>query len=123
MSDQVPFASRAALLQPSPRRYGDAVLPVLGCRIRYQSLTELEKSQYELQFFDAKGKRVDGRTVDCKARLIVLCAVDESGAKLFQESDAPLIQQWDGKDTTYLNDLLWEHCGFGGAKTEDIAKN
>ena len=119
------YASRADLLSPANghRRYIDVTLPVCGLTVRIQSLSELQKSTYEADLFDSKGKRVAARVVDSRARLIVMCAVDESGKPLFSDADVAAIMGSDGRDVQTLFDALWEHVGFDRTDLAQLAKN
>lgn len=116
-------ATRDALLATRKRRYATVPLPVCGLIVRIQSLTELERSEYEAAYLDNEGRRIRGRIIDAKARLIMACAVDDDGHALFLPGDERDILAMDSADTGALWDACWNHVGFAKADAEALAKN
>lgn len=115
-------ATRETLLRPATRRYGTATLPVSGLDVRYQSLTEREKSAYEADIYGDGSKRTDEKrreaTIAAKAMLIVRCLVDEHGNRLLMDSDSDtLLNEWDGADSSFLFTVLDKHIN-----TQSVAK-
>ena len=115
-------ANREAFLAGGKRRYRDVALPVAGVTVRIQSLTELEKAQFEAEFYDTNGKKIRGRTLDSRARLIMLSLVDDAGEKLLAPGDETSVMQMDSADTGALWEAIWDHIE-PKVKVEDLAKN
>jgi hypothetical protein len=105
------------------RRYRDVTLPTSGVTVRVQSLMEAEKSDFEAANYDNKGQRIRGRFVDSRARLIVLCLVDDAGERLLKPGDEADVMRMDASDSQYLWDVLWDHVGMNPKDLEDEAKN
>lgn len=120
------IANRATLFGTgSPvRRYGTTTLPVCGQTVRFQSLTEGELSEHEMDGFE---RGFDGRLLrdesgrllskeeslaDSRGRLIIACLVDGEGNRFLSEKDIELVRQMDGQDTMHLAAALREHCGL-----------
>lgn len=117
-------ATRESFLRPFSPRYTTVDLPVCGLTVRIRSLTELERTQYENSRYSRDGKLIPGRLEDAKARLICLCAVDDSGAQLLKAGDEQAVLQMDSADTAALYDACWDHVGFAIKKSvENDAKN
>jgi hypothetical protein len=111
------FATRAQLLRPLERRYGALRLPVAGVTVRFQSLSEDEHSDYEMASWTTNEEGDLTRNTEGvrtqRARLIVLCAVDERGARLFGDTDVPQLTAWmDAADSRALYVALRRHCGL-----------
>lgn len=124
----VPFATRSAFLaaaKASPRRYTEATLPVLGTRVRIQSLTEGEKSRYESATLKrGKDARIDfDKLRDARLRLILLVLVDEAGATLFTPTDLDALRDLDSADTSAIYNVAYPFCGFEKGDVEELAGN
>jgi hypothetical protein len=109
-------ANRESFLRSisSQRRYREVNLPQQGVSVRIQSLTERDRSRYEL-FSTAADGRYD-RILNMSARrfLIALCLVDDDGKRLMGDSDEELIQlaDMDAGDAGILFDACRKHCGL-----------
>lgn len=119
------FASREQLLglATRKRRHREVTLPVAGCNVRIQSLTERERSQYEAAVFSSRGGTNLSRMLDASRRLIVLCVVDGAGNRILTESDVPKLGDWDAADVSVLYVECAEHCGLNRSDIEALAKN
>jgi len=116
-------AKRDAFLSSSTkRRYREVTLPVCGEIVRIQSLSEREKSEFEAEFYDANGKKIRGRTLDSRARLIMLAVVDDAGERLLMPGDEQSVMQMDSADTGALWEAIWDHIE-SKTKIEELAKN
>jgi hypothetical protein len=113
------IASRADLLAPSKRRFGEGILPISGMAVRFRSLSEAEYSAFEMERMRQDD---DGRMVTeaeplrtTRARLAVLCLCDESGAPVLGSADVEgLAESIDLADSLFLFGRLQEHCGLLG---------
>lgn len=110
---------------PSPRRYKIVgPLPVRGCHVRIQSLTEAESQDYQLQVLKTSGGgfRQD-RLRDANRRLIGKCLVNEEGNQFVTEAQLREMAAWDNMDTTFLYDECAKHAGINKSDIEDLVKN
>lgn len=108
------------------RRYKDVTLPCSGLTVRLQSLTEWELSNYQTEMLSKKGPAGSfskSKLLDANRRLFLLCIVDESGARMLNESHLPVLAEWDSADTSYLYEECSKHCGINRDDIEDLVKN
>ena len=108
------------------RRYKELNLPVRGCKVRIQSLTEWEVSEYQAVMVSSRGGAtayIRGRLVDASRRLIVLCLVDGAGNRILNKSHVELLADWDAADATFLYTECAAFCGINREDIEDLAKN
>lgn len=121
------LASMAELFPASTkRRYKDVTLPVSGHRVRIQSLTERECSEYEMAVVaqsTTRSKFVRARLLDANRRLIGLCLVDADGNRLLSDKQADQIATWDSADSNFLHDAVAAHCGINREAIEELVKN
>ena len=104
----VPIADRAALSALGRRRHDTFALPESGLIVRFQSLSEIELSEYDnaaLKRDDENDKVIVDEEVQktSRARLIILCLVDDDGKRILT------------KDTLPLSERLRDFCGITDA--------
>ena len=109
--------SREKFLSKTERRY--KALSVDGDEYRIQSLTELERTKYELDLQGKKGFAFE------KAKRLFLCRtlVDDNGNRIFQDSDVDQMENVDGGLTGLLYDEASTHCGYKKDEIEELVKN
>jgi hypothetical protein len=119
-------ANRESFLRSitSQRRYREVNLPQQGVSVRIQSLTERDRSRYEL-FSTAPDGRYD-RILNMSARrfLIALCLVDDDGKRLMGDSDEELMQlaDMDAGDAGILFTACRSHCGLDAEESPGESK-
>ncbi len=115
------IASRDALLGFCKRRYKD--ITIAGLDLRIQSLSEREKSQFEVETLTSKGDMVMDKLKLAKVRLMVLCLVEDDNTPMFAESDYNRLQDMDGAVVSKIYDDCRKHCGFEDGDIEGLVKN
>lgn len=114
--------NREAMLAVCKRRYVTVDVPGVG-DVRLQSLSELERSQYELAALDNKNAVSREKLLHQRCRLIALCVVDDEGKRLFSDDDVRLLLEMDSQITNAIFDAAQLHCGFTKADIEALEKN
>lgn len=122
------LASVADLFSPGgpDRRYREVTLPVRRVRVRLQSLTERESSEYQATILNTRGGStayVRQRLIDANRRLIVLCMVDGAGNRMLNKNDVERMADWDAADSAFLYDECASHCGLNRDDLEGLVKN
>jgi hypothetical protein len=106
--------TREQLLEKSKRRLIDVTLSD-GAVVKLQSLTEIERAEYNAEMLDADGavdkEQFKYGTVKLLARMIV----DENGKRMFHDSEWPIIAELDSLVTEELGDAARNHIGFNRA--------
>jgi hypothetical protein len=108
------------------RRYAELTLPIAGHRVRIQSLTERETSEYQAAVLSRTGQMGSysrQRLLDASRRLIVLCLVDTAGNRILNDTHVEQLAEWDAADTGYLYEECAKHVGLKTADIEELAKN
>jgi len=108
------------------RRYKIVSLPVSGNRVRIQSLTEREQSEYEMAVIaqgSGRSRFIRSRLLDANRRLIALCLVDADGNRLLSDNQANQLATWDSADSNFLHDEVAAHCGINREAIEELVKN
>lgn len=114
------LADKAAILGANKRRYREVDVPLIG-KVRIRSLTERERSEYEAGFLDKSGNV--SNIVDGKVRLIVLCACNAEGHRIFSDADANSLADVDAVVTNALADECRSLSGFSEDDIRNLEKN
>ena len=114
--------TREAILGLTARRYMVVGLPD-GKQVRIQSLSEREKSSFEMQQISKRGSVNKSKIEASRRRLLCLCLVDDKGNRLFGDDDADKLRDVDGGITSALFDAVQKHVGFEDGDIEELAKN
>lgn len=106
------------------RRYKVVELPVSEHKVRIQSLSESEVSEYQAATVASSGMGLRReRLKDSNRRLIVLCLVDQAGNRILGKSHIAKLAEWDGADAGFLYNECVTHCGLNRDDIEDLVKN
>lgn len=117
---ETPLATRANFEPLKKRRFATYVHPQVG-RVRVRSLTEEERSQYEVESF---GDRSAPETlIEAKSPLLCACIVDEDGNPQFSPDDVDFFRTVDGAVTGDLWEFCRQHCGFDKGDIERLVGN
>lgn len=81
------YLNRDAILGADDAEYGEVDVPEWRGTVRIKSITGAARDAFEASIRDGKGPNADVNLRNLRARLIVLCAVDENGNRLFTKDD------------------------------------
>ncbi len=111
-----------SLLGATVRRF--ATVPIEGVgKVRFRSLTELERSRMEASIRDKRGQVSGSKMLDLKCRMIVETVVDDNGNPVYSNSDIERIRQQDSKITNAIAEAAQAHVGISDEDLEDLEKN
>ena len=118
------FLDKAAILAQDDLKTEDVQIPEWGgAWVRVRTLNASERDHFEASTVQRNGKRVTTNLENIRARLCLLCMVDEEGNRLFDEGDTfPL----GGKSASALDRIFTVAQKLNGLRDEDVdelAKN
>ena len=98
----------------SVRRYREVLLPRQIITVRIQSLTERERSRYELYATAPDGRYDRMLNMSSRRFLLALCLVDADGKRLLGDTDEELdiLADMDAGDAGVLFAACRDHCGM-----------
>ena len=111
---------RDALLSRNQRRHVDSLVDLDGEHLRWQNLSELEKSSFENLAQHNNKAKAKWAKVNLRLRVIVACAVDDDGKRIFSEGDILQMQQLDGNTVQALSDEAMAHVGWTDDDVEEM---
>jgi len=112
------FLNKAEILAIDDLKYEDIEIPEWGgAWVRVRSLNASERDHFEASTVQRNGKRVTTNLENIRARLCLLCMVDEEGNRLFDEGDTfPL----GGKSAAALDRIFTVAQRLNGLRDEDV---
>jgi hypothetical protein len=113
----VGFLSRDAIFDADDRSFDVVPVPEWGGEVRIRSITGRQRDQYESSLMDDRGNDRKLNLRNARAKLIVLCAVDENGQALFTADDVNRLGSKNAKPV----DRLFDACKkIAGLTDEDV---
>lgn len=79
--------SRDSILSANDRTTKDVEVPEWGGTVRVQSLSGRERDKFESSMIKMRGNKREENLENLRARLCVLCMVDESGQRMFNDKE------------------------------------
>lgn len=125
------FLTRSDILEADDKRYDEVECPEWGGTVRLASISGRQRDAYEGSLIETNGADRKMNFVNARAKLIILTAVDEGGAKLFTADDlrslgaknaAPLDRLFDAAKKLIGmsdNDVKRLTEDFGAAQSEE----
>lgn len=117
------FLNKAEILAKDDLKTEDVFVPEWDAWVKVRSLNASERDHFEASTVQRNGKRVTTNLENIRARLCLLCMVDEEGNRLFDEGDTfPL----GGKSASALDRIFTVAQKLNGLRDEDVdelAKN
>jgi len=114
----VALLSRDQILAAEDRTYDEVDCPEWGGSVRLRSITGAERDAYEQSLIQQRGNSRQMNLRNARAKLIVLCAVDEAGRRLFSgEADVNALSRKNAKPL----DRLFDACRkIAGLSDDDV---
>jgi hypothetical protein len=112
------YLDRAAILAQDDLRYEDVLVPEWGgAWVRVRSMSASERDRFEAGTVQRNGKEITTNLANIRARLCIMCLVDENGERMFEEEDTfPL----GGKSAAALDRVFQVAQRLNGLREEDV---
>jgi hypothetical protein len=111
--------SRDAILGAEDRTFEEVDCPEWGGTVRLRSISGAERDNYEQGLIQQRGNSRQMNMRNARAKLIVLCAVDEAGRRMFTEQDVSALGRKNAKPL----DRLFDACRrLSGLSEDDVDK-
>ena len=96
------------------------LIPEWGGEVMVRGLTGAQRDQWEAGLTVRRGKQMVPDMRDFRARLVVLCAVDETGALVFGPGDVDALSGKSGAALDRLYDAAAKLSGISEKDVEDL---
>ena len=98
-------------------------ITVWGKDLFIRRMSGRERDAYESSLVQVKGKSRSVNLVNLRARLAVLCLVDEEGKRVFTDGDADELGLGDCVELDKIYTAAREHNGLDKEELDDAEKN
>lgn len=121
--------SREAILAVDDRTYTEVPVPEWSppggdvARARLRSITGAERDAYEQGLMEQRGKDRRMNLRNARAKLIVLCLVDEHGRRLFADGDVNALGRKNAKPLDRLFDACRALCGLSDDDVDKLVED
>ncbi|MCS6297166.1 MAG: hypothetical protein H8K09_13100 [Nitrospira sp.] len=115
--------NRQQILDSDDRRTERVAVPEWGGEVLIRGLSGTDRDEFEASLQVKNGKKRDVNLRNVRAKLVVLCLVDETGKPLFSIED---IQRLGNKSAAALGrcfDRAKQLSGLGDEDIDELAKN
>ena len=111
--------TRDQILQADDLPYEDVDVPEWGGAVRLRSLTGAERDAFETSIVQGNDRNMR----NIRARLVVLCIVDDEGNRVFKDNEAPALGKKSAKALDTLFAVAQKLNGLSNDDVDDLAKN
>jgi hypothetical protein len=115
--------SREQILAAADLPREEVLIPEWGGTVWVRTLSAAERDAFEAASVQARGKDRSVNLANLRARLAVLCLVDEQGQRLFTDTDAVALGQKSAKALAKVYDVAARLNGLSADDVEELAKN
>lgn len=113
------FLSKEQILEKDDTEYSEVDCPEWGGKVRLKSIRGRQRDDYEQSLIIERGGSRTMNLRNARAKLIVLCAVDEAGHLLFTPDDLSALGRKNAKPL----DRLFDECRrLAGLSEDDVDK-
>lgn len=117
------FLTREAIAEVDDVEYDTVPCPEWGGEVRLKSIKGRQRDEYEQSLVVERGGSRQMNLRNARAKLIVLCAVDERGDPLFLPDDLAMLGRKNAKPIDRLFDACRKLAGLSDDDVEKLTEN
>jgi len=117
------YLTRDAILAAEDRLFEDVPCPEWGGTVRLRSITGAQRDAYEQSLMQQRGGSKQLNMRNARAKLIVLCAVDESGRPMFSEDDLAALGRKNARPLDRLFDACRKLAGLSDNDVDELTED
>jgi hypothetical protein len=108
---------------PDDREYDTVECPEWGGEVRLASISGRQRDEYEQSMIEQRGNDRKMNLRNARAKLIVLCAVDEAGRRLFTPEDLRALSSKNAKPLDRLFTACQKLVGLSDDDVKELTEN
>ena len=115
--------TKSSILAANDLKTQDIAVPEWGGSVRVRSFTGRERDAFESSMVrgDGKDRKVD--LTNMRARLVGLCVIDETGARVFSDDEIDLLGAKSGAALDRVFAVAQSLNGLSNADVDELTKN
>lgn len=117
------FLTAADILAADDTKYDEVDCPEWGGAVRLKSIKGTQRDAYEQSLMKGSGANREMNLRNARAKLIVLCAVDEDGRNLFTADDVNRLGAKNAAPLDRLFDACKTLCGIGDNDVDRLTED
>ena len=117
------FLTREQIVEVDDTEYDTVACPEWGGDVRLKSIKGRQRDEYEQSLIVERGGNRSMNLRNARAKLIVLCAVDEQGNLLFTPDDLNVLGRKNAKPLDRLFDACRKLAGLTDDDVEKLTEN
>lgn len=117
------FLTRQQILEADDTKYETVECPEWGGDVRLRSISGAKRDQYEQSLVEERGNSRKMNLRNARAKLIILCAVDETGRPLFTSEDLRALGAKNAAPLDRLFDVARKLTGMSDNDVEKLTEN
>jgi hypothetical protein len=117
------FLTRDAIIEADDVTYDTVSCPEWGGDVRLRSIRGAQRDAYENAVLSSNGSDTKMNLRNARAKLIVLCAVDEDGRPLFTSDDVSALGRKNAKPIDRLFSACLKLTGMGKGDVDKLTEN
>ncbi|ROO51466.1 hypothetical protein EDC02_6344 [Micromonospora sp. Llam0] len=114
------FLSRDQILGATDRTFDEVPVPEWGGTVRIRSISGAERDSFEQSLLQQRGRDRKVNMRNARAKLIVLCAVDDAGRKMFTEDDISALSRKNAKPLDRIYDACQRIAGLSDDDVDEL---
>lgn len=115
--------TKEAILKAQDIEIREVEVPEWGGVVYVRGMTGRERDRYENSLYKQKGKERVLNTQNARAKLVVMCTVDQDGNRIFDEEEVNVLSQKSSKALDRIFAVAMELSGITENDMEELTKN
>lgn len=115
--------SKDQILASKDLNYEEVSVPEWGGTVKIKTMTGSERDDFEASVYETKGKDASINFKNFRSKLVAKTLVDESGVRLFKDTEVDLLGQKSSKALDRVFSVAQKLNGIGQKEVEELTKN
>lgn len=114
---------REAILKANDIEKREVYIPEWGGSVYVRGMTGRERDQFEANIIRQRGRNTEINMKNARAKLVVMCTVDQEGNRLFTDADVALLSEKSAKALDRIFVVAQELSGITREDMEELTEN
>ena len=115
--------TKDAILSANDLVTEDVEVPEWGGTVRVRAISGTERDTFEQTIVTRRGKNVQTNLANIRAKMVALCVVDESGQRLFNDSDVAALGKKSAAALDRVFTVAQRLAGLTDEDVDELAEN
>lgn len=117
------FLNREAILKANDIEKREVYIPEWGGSVYVRGMTGRERDQFEASIIRQRGRNTEINMKNARAKLVVMCTVDQEGNRLFTDADVAPLADKSAKALDRIFAAAQELSGITREDMEELTEN